>query len=195
MTGVLFGAVHAGSAPALDLVPLGVLGFMLCVLYRRTGSLYPCVAVHSLNNSVAFAGLEKWGWQMPVADGGGAGDDRGYCRDLSRVGRDLRAAPGRPASLWGRRIPVMTSRRSLPGAGALWALCAAMGFCGAAAAAEAPPPLPAPAGRTAAQGSMRLVIQHAHGHPAFAMLGERVVVRGIVVPYVAGQRVRLSIYS
>jgi CAAX protease family protein len=66
MTGVLFGAVHVGSAPALDLVPLGVLGFMLCVLYRRTGSLYPCIAVHSLNNSVAFAGLEKWGWQMPL---------------------------------------------------------------------------------------------------------------------------------
>jgi uncharacterized protein len=66
MTGVLFGAVHVGSAPALDLVPLGVLGFMLCVLYRRTGSLYPCIAVHSLNNSLAFAELEKWGWQLPV---------------------------------------------------------------------------------------------------------------------------------
>jgi uncharacterized protein len=66
MTGVLFGAVHVGSAPALDLVPLGVLGFMLCVLYHRTGSLYPCIAVHSLNNSLAFAELEKWGWQLPV---------------------------------------------------------------------------------------------------------------------------------
>ena len=66
MTGVLFGAVHVGSAPALDLVPLGVLGFMLCVLYHRTGSLYPCIAVHSLNNSLAFSELEHWGWEIPV---------------------------------------------------------------------------------------------------------------------------------
>lgn len=66
LTGVLFGAVHAGSAPVEDLVPLGVLGFALCFLYRRTGSLYPCIAVHSLNNSFAFGELEKWGWQIPL---------------------------------------------------------------------------------------------------------------------------------
>ncbi len=66
LTGVLFGAVHVGSAPVVDLVPLGVLGFALCFLYRRTGSIYPCIAVHSLNNSFAFAELEKWGWQIPV---------------------------------------------------------------------------------------------------------------------------------
>lgn len=63
ITGVLFGAVHAGSAPAIYLVPLGVLGFLLCALYRRTGSLYPCIATHSLNNSIAFAALEKWSVQ------------------------------------------------------------------------------------------------------------------------------------
>jgi membrane protease YdiL (CAAX protease family) len=66
VTGVLFGAVHVGSAPVEDLVPLGVLGFALCFLYRRTGSLYPCIAVHSLNNSFAFGALEKWGWQIPL---------------------------------------------------------------------------------------------------------------------------------
>ena len=60
MTGVLFGGVHAGSAPVQDLVPLGVLGFVLCVLYRRTGSLYPGIATHSLNNSLAFGALESW---------------------------------------------------------------------------------------------------------------------------------------
>jgi uncharacterized protein len=65
-TGVLFGGVHAGSAPVADLVPLAVLGFALCMLYRRTGSLYPCIATHSLNNSLAFGVLEKWGWQIPV---------------------------------------------------------------------------------------------------------------------------------
>ncbi|HYM44670.1 MAG TPA: CPBP family intramembrane glutamic endopeptidase [Solirubrobacteraceae bacterium] len=66
MTGIVFGGVHAGSAPALDLVPLAGLGFGLCLLYRYTGSLYPCIVAHSLNNSLAFASLESWGWQAPV---------------------------------------------------------------------------------------------------------------------------------
>jgi membrane protease YdiL (CAAX protease family) len=66
ITGLLFGAVHAGSAPVVDLVPLAALGFALCVLYRATGSLYPCIAVHALNNSLAFGALEKWGWWTVV---------------------------------------------------------------------------------------------------------------------------------
>jgi membrane protease YdiL (CAAX protease family) len=60
ITGVLFGGVHYGSAPVIDLIPLGVLGFLLCLLYRRTGSLYPGIATHSLNNSIAFGALEGW---------------------------------------------------------------------------------------------------------------------------------------
>ena len=66
ITGLLFGGVHAGSAPVLDLIPLAALGFGLCLLYRATGSIYPCIVTHSLNNSVAFASLEEWGWQTPV---------------------------------------------------------------------------------------------------------------------------------
>jgi membrane protease YdiL (CAAX protease family) len=66
ITGLVFGGIHFGSAPALDLVPLAGLGFGLCLLYRYTGSLYPCIAAHSLNNSLAFAALEGWGWQAPV---------------------------------------------------------------------------------------------------------------------------------
>jgi membrane protease YdiL (CAAX protease family) len=66
LTGLLFGAVHWSSAPAVDLVPLAALGFALCALYRATGSLYACIAAHSLNNSIAFGALEKWGWQIPV---------------------------------------------------------------------------------------------------------------------------------
>lgn len=72
LTGVLFGAVHVSSAPAVDLVPLAVLGFALCALYRATGSLYPCIAAHSLNNSLAFGVLEKWGWQKIPALAAGA---------------------------------------------------------------------------------------------------------------------------
>ncbi|MGH2854533.1 MAG: lysostaphin resistance A-like protein [Solirubrobacteraceae bacterium] len=66
ITGLLFGGIHAGSAPAVDLMPLAALGFGLCLLYRYTGSLYPCIAAHSLNNSLAFGALEGWGWQIPV---------------------------------------------------------------------------------------------------------------------------------
>jgi len=63
ITGLVFGAVHAGSAPALDLAPLAALGFGLCLLYRYSGSLYPCIVAHCLNNCLAFSSLEDWGWQ------------------------------------------------------------------------------------------------------------------------------------
>jgi membrane protease YdiL (CAAX protease family) len=67
LTGILFGGVHATSAPALDLVPLAFLGFALCLLYRRARSLYPCIVVHMLNNCYAFAELEEWSaWQVPL---------------------------------------------------------------------------------------------------------------------------------
>jgi membrane protease YdiL (CAAX protease family) len=66
LTGLLFGLVHVGSAPLLDLVPLAALGFGLCLLYRRTGSLYPCIVLHSLNNSVAFGQLADWNWQWQI---------------------------------------------------------------------------------------------------------------------------------
>lgn len=66
ITALIFGGVHVGSAPTVDLIPLAALGFALCVLYRYTSSLYPCIAAHSLNNSLAFGALENWGWQIPV---------------------------------------------------------------------------------------------------------------------------------
>ena len=66
MTGLLFGAVHAFSAPVEYLLPLAALGFALCLLYRATGSIYPCIAAHAVNNSIAFGALEGWGWQVPV---------------------------------------------------------------------------------------------------------------------------------
>lgn len=62
ITGLVFGGVHAGSAPVADLLPLGVLGFLLCMLYRATGSLYLTISVHVLNNALAFGDLEGWSW-------------------------------------------------------------------------------------------------------------------------------------
>jgi membrane protease YdiL (CAAX protease family) len=61
IVGLLFGGAHAGSAPAKYLVPLGLLGFVLCLVRWRTGSLYPCMALHSLNNSLAL-GVNQLNW-------------------------------------------------------------------------------------------------------------------------------------
>jgi uncharacterized protein len=54
LTGILFGLAHTGSAASQYLIPLGFLGFVLCLVRWRTGSLYPCMALHSLNNSLAL---------------------------------------------------------------------------------------------------------------------------------------------
>jgi uncharacterized protein len=67
ITGVAFGGIHVGSAPAADLIPLAVLGVALCLLYQYTRSLYPCIAAHALNNSLAFGSLAGWRWwQIPL---------------------------------------------------------------------------------------------------------------------------------
>jgi membrane protease YdiL (CAAX protease family) len=61
LTGILFGFAHLGSAPAEYLVPLGFLGFVLCLIRWRTGSLYPCMALHSANNALAL-GVQQLDW-------------------------------------------------------------------------------------------------------------------------------------
>jgi len=66
VTGVVFGAIHAGSADWQFLVPLGVFGFLLCMLRERTGSLYPGIVLHCANNSLAFGVSQDWGWEIPV---------------------------------------------------------------------------------------------------------------------------------
>jgi membrane protease YdiL (CAAX protease family) len=66
LTGLVFGGIHVGSAEAAFLLPLGFFGFALCLLYHRTGSLYPCIALHCLNNSLAFGVSQHWGWQIAV---------------------------------------------------------------------------------------------------------------------------------
>lgn len=63
VTGVLFGAVHVGSAPVRFLIPLGFLGFVLCLLRWRTASLYPCMALHATNNALAL-GVSQLHWNV-----------------------------------------------------------------------------------------------------------------------------------
>jgi membrane protease YdiL (CAAX protease family) len=75
LTGLLFGAIHLGSTPDVLYIPLlAVFGFVLCLLYAKTRSLYPCIALHSINNSVAFAGTrDGWDWEIAVLLAGSLG--------------------------------------------------------------------------------------------------------------------------
>lgn len=66
ITGLVFGGIHAGSAPVGYLVPLGIFGVVLCALYQRTRSLYPCITLHAINNSIAFGATQHWDWQVLI---------------------------------------------------------------------------------------------------------------------------------
>ena len=61
ITGILFGLAHLGSASIQYLIPLGFLGFVLCLLRWRTCSLYPCMALHGANNALAL-GVNQLSW-------------------------------------------------------------------------------------------------------------------------------------
>lgn len=63
ITGILFGLAHTGSASSKYLIPLGLLGFTLCLVRWWTRSLYPCIALHSINNSLAL-GINQEHWDV-----------------------------------------------------------------------------------------------------------------------------------
>jgi hypothetical protein len=54
--GLVFGAVHYTGSQTLSVLPvLAFLGFVFCMLYERTGSILPGIALHALNNSISYA--------------------------------------------------------------------------------------------------------------------------------------------
>ena len=57
ITGAVFGLGHA-PAPWVSLAALAVFGFGLCLLYWRTGSIVPGMALHALNNSITFGAIK-----------------------------------------------------------------------------------------------------------------------------------------
>jgi membrane protease YdiL (CAAX protease family) len=61
IVGVLFGLAHFDSAQPEFLIPLGFLGFVLCIVRWKTGSLYPGMALHSVNNCIAL-GVNELSW-------------------------------------------------------------------------------------------------------------------------------------
>jgi membrane protease YdiL (CAAX protease family) len=69
--GLVFGIIHfdfSGSDALLILPPLALLGFLFCVVYERTGSLYPVIAMHSINNAIAY-GAQADGWEVSAVLG------------------------------------------------------------------------------------------------------------------------------
>jgi membrane protease YdiL (CAAX protease family) len=53
---LIFGAFHYTGVSSLTVLPqLAALGLVLAWLYQRTGSILPTIALHVLNNAVAFA--------------------------------------------------------------------------------------------------------------------------------------------
>jgi uncharacterized protein len=54
--GLVFGLIHfeGGLDGLLIVPPLAMLGVIFCLVYEQTRSLYPVVALHSINNSIAY---------------------------------------------------------------------------------------------------------------------------------------------
>jgi peptidoglycan hydrolase-like protein with peptidoglycan-binding domain len=77
-------------------------------------------------------------------------------------------------------------------------LCIALAPASAAAETATPPPSPAQPPAAALSppvaGSIRLALESVGGSPPFALLGGRIVIHGIVTPYVGGQTVKVSFY-
>jgi uncharacterized protein len=55
LSGLIFGGLH-GLTGLTAVPPLIVFGFLLALLYERTGSIVPGILLHMLNNSVALLG-------------------------------------------------------------------------------------------------------------------------------------------
>jgi membrane protease YdiL (CAAX protease family) len=56
VSAAIFGAFHYTGTGSLTVLPqLMALGLVLAWLYERSGSIYPTIAVHMLNNAIAFA--------------------------------------------------------------------------------------------------------------------------------------------
>ena len=100
LTGAVFGLIHVGSAPIGYLVPLAIFGAGLCLLYELTGSLYPAIALHALNNSIALGVNLDYSAGVVVAMMAGSTIASLACaRLLARVIGDRRRVPpgGTPA--------------------------------------------------------------------------------------------------
>jgi membrane protease YdiL (CAAX protease family) len=60
VTGVIFGLIHFTGSSWIGVLVLAFFGMGLCVLFARTQSLLPCMALHALNNAISFGFTKDW---------------------------------------------------------------------------------------------------------------------------------------
>ena len=53
ISGLAFGIPHVTSGPTAA-IPLSIFGVALAWLYNRTGSIWPCILIHAVNNGIAL---------------------------------------------------------------------------------------------------------------------------------------------
>jgi membrane protease YdiL (CAAX protease family) len=73
ISGAIFGVIHVTNylgepwrLAGASIVTLVTLGTLFALLFYKTRSLIPCIALHAINNSVAFGVMQHWSWQIPV---------------------------------------------------------------------------------------------------------------------------------
>jgi membrane protease YdiL (CAAX protease family) len=68
LAGLAFGLVHVFTGA--EAVPvLAFLGVVFCLVYERTGSLYPVIALHALNNTLAYGTTTDASGELAAAFG------------------------------------------------------------------------------------------------------------------------------
>ena len=62
IVGLVFGAIHYDSPRTAVVLPvLAVLGFLFCLVYERTGTLFSTIGLHAINNAIAYGVETKEG--------------------------------------------------------------------------------------------------------------------------------------
>ena len=161
----------------IQLIALGAFGVGLCLLYWRTQSIIPCMALHALNNSITFGATKD-------LDAGAVRRRRGP----QRRHRDRRRH---------RRLPPVGGGRMRRSALALLGVLALP----ATAAAQTPPaptPTPPPAVPTPAPpppAAAKLSVSAQGGLTKTAALAARAFTARVVMkPYVANETAVLRVY-
>ena len=73
VSGAIFGGIHItnylGEPTRLaiaSVITLVTLGTLFALLFWRTRSLLPCIALHAINNAVAFGAMQDWTWEIAI---------------------------------------------------------------------------------------------------------------------------------
>ena len=169
--GIVFGIGHASGAEVIQLLALAAFGMGLCLLYWRTGSIIPCMALHALNNSITF-GVTKdlepalFAGVVVVSVGTVIGGGMAVSSRPSGGGRMRRSA-----------LATALLALALP----------------AQASAQTPPPAPPDAASRTSRSASSTVGTLAGSRPA-AFAGRSFTARVVMKPYVDGEGAVLRAY-